>query len=583
MASNSNKVAEIKEAFAPDDKGQFISNLWEETDNQRRVWKSDIAELKKYIFATDTTTTSNSSLPWKNSTTIPKLCQIRDNLHANYMASLFPNDNWLVWNAYDEKDATLDKSKAIEGYMDNKTREGGFHDTVSQLVYDYIDYGNAFAMPAFERRFNMFQGEQVADFIGPTAVRIHPLDIVFNPLATDINKTWKIVRSIKTIGELLALAEDNPDQAFWIDVITKRQEKMQLLSGYKKEDFDKAVQIQVDGFGDYYEYMRTQYVEVLEFYGDYHTPDGVFERKRRITVTDRCHVAQDIEMPTYHGRAPIHHVGWRKRGENLWAMGPLDNLVGMQYRLDHLENAKADAIDLSIQPPLKIIGEVEAFDWGPSAEIHIDENGDVQEVLKNLNSVITAASEMEALEMRMEMYAGAPREAMGMRTPGEKTAFEVQVLDNASSRIFQSKTNQFEMGMLEPLLNDMLMEAQMNMDPVDVVRVMDNDFKAVEFMKITKEDITARGILRPIGARHFAQQANQLQNITQLSTTPIWQQIAPHTSGKELSRFVEDVTDIRGYKIFRPNVAVMEQKETQSLVGQTQENMEVEAQVEVPE
>jgi hypothetical protein len=28
-------------------------------------------------------------------------------------------------------------------------------------------------------------------------------------------------------------------------------------------------------------------------------------------------------------------------------MGPLDNLVGLQYRIDHLENAKADALDLN--------------------------------------------------------------------------------------------------------------------------------------------------------------------------------------------------------------------------------------------
>jgi hypothetical protein len=33
----------------------------------------------------------------------------------------------------------------------------------------------------------------------------------------------------------------------------------------------------------------------------------------------------------------------------------------------------------------------------------------------------------------MEMMAGAPREAMGIRTPGEKTAFEVRAYDSCWS------------------------------------------------------------------------------------------------------------------------------------------------------
>lgn len=578
---SSMKVAEIQSAFSQEDPASWIANLWDNYNNQREGKLQEWSELQKYIFATDTTTTSNQSLPWKNSTTIPKLCQIRDNLHSNYLSSLFPNDNWLTWQAYDSESASKQKAKVITGYMDNKAREGGLRNTISQLLYDYIDYGNAFAMPSFERRYNFIDGEQVPDFIGPTAVRIHPLDIVFNPLAASFDKTFKVVRSVKTIGELLKLAEDNPNQAFWTDVIKKRVERMEVLSGFKKEDFEKAVQISVDGFGNYYEYLQSSYVEVLEFYGDYHTPEGDLVTGRRITITDRAHVAQDIKIPTYSGRPNIYHVGWRNRTNNLWAMGPLDNLVGLQYRLDHLENAKADAFDLAIQPPLKIIGEVEQFDWGPSAEIHIDENGDVQEVLKNLNSVITAASEMEAIEMRMEMYAGAPREAMGIRSPGEKTAFEVQVLDNASSRIFQEKITHFEIEMLEKLLNGMLEETHRNLDMPDVVRVMDSDLNAVEFAKITKADITAKGVLRPIGARHFSQQANQLQNVIGIFSSPIGQLIAPHTSAKELTRFVEDVTDLRGYKIFRPNVGVMEQKETATMMNQAEEDLMVENTVDV--
>ena len=119
-------------------------------------------------------------------------------------------------------------------------------------------------------------------------------------------------------------------------------------------------------------------------------------------------------------------------------MGPLDNLVGLQYRVDHLENLKADALDLTIHPPLKIIGDVEPFTWGPEEVIHIPEDGNVEAMAPNA-AAFQVNNEIAAILNIMEEMAGAPKEAMGFRSPGEKTAFEVQQLQNAASRIFQIK------------------------------------------------------------------------------------------------------------------------------------------------
>jgi hypothetical protein len=257
-------------------------------------------------------------------------------------------------------------------------------------------------------------------------------------------------------------------------------------------------------------------------------------------------------------------------------MGPLENLVGMQYRIDHLENAKADAYDLAVHPPLLIKGEVEAFTWGPGAEVHLDENGEVTELARNVQWVIQADASIDRLEMRMEQYAGAPKEAMGIRTAGEKTAFEVQQLQNAAGRIFQEKITNFEVDFLEKLLNAMLETAKRNMDRNDVVKVLDNDLGVEIFSAITKEDITASGILRPVGARHFAAQATMIQNLTQISNTPIWQQIAPHISTKQLSKIVEDNLNLNRHELMTPFVAIFEQQEQARLSNQAGEDLEVE-------
>ena len=576
------KALDICQLFNRDSIAEYIANTWHVYNSQRfpaiQKWK----EIRNYVFATDTTTTTNKSLPWKNSTTIPKLCQIRDNLHSNYVSALFPNDQWLTWEAYTLDSAVQQKAKAIESYMGNKTRESHFRSEISKILYDFIDYGNAFCTVDFEASYRTVKDKRIPVYVGPRARRISPLDIVFNPLANSFKDSFKIVRTLRNVSELAIMAQDEPDNAYLQKVLKQRDELKKHANAYGIEENDKQEGLLVDGFGNYTDYLRSDCVEFLEFFGDiYSTESGELLKGMHIVVVDRMWVIRNEEMQTWMGGPPIYHVGWRTRPDNLWAMGPLENLVGMQYRIDHLENAKADAMDLAIHPPLVIKGEVEEFDYSPNAEIHIDENGEVTELARNVQWVLQADNSIDRLETRMEQYAGAPREAMGIRTAGEKTKYEVQALENAAGRIFQEKINLFEVELLEPVLNAMLETASRNLSHEDVVRVMDNDLGVTTFMSITKEDITSSGILRPIGARHFAAQAQLVQNLTGLANTPIWQQISPHMSSKQMATLVEDVFGLTRYSLFRPNVAVFEQQETQRLMGQADEDLQVESSIPV--
>lgn len=577
------KPLQINE-FGRQDIAKFIANTWDRYNSQRQEQIERWKEQRNYVFATDTTTTSNKSLPWKNSTTLPKLCQIRDNLHSNYISALFPNDQWLKWEAYTLKDASKEKASTIEAYIGNKCREGGFKRVLSQLLYDYIDYGNAFATADYISEFRTEGDERVAGYVGPIARRISPYDIVFNPLSTSFKDSFKIVRTIRTVGELAIMAEEDPQNVWLQEAIKNRSKICGHMNSYGLDDFHKQEGILIDGFGNMQEYLQSGYVEFLTFYGDTHDAEtGELSKGREIVVVDRMWKIQDRPINSWFGSAPIYHVGWRLRPDNLWAQGPLENLVGMQYRIDHLENAKADAMDLGIHPPLVIKGEVEEFRYGPGEEIHIDENGDVTELARNAQWVLQAENSIDRLEMRMEQFAGAPREAMGIRSAGEKTAFEVQQLQNAASRIFQEKISTFETELLEPLLNAMLEVGRRNLDASDVIRVLDNDLGVTLFMDIKKEDITASGVIRPIGARHFAAQAQLVQNITQLANTPIWQQISPHVSVKSLASLVEDVFGLNRFSLIQPNVAIFEQMETQQVAGQAQEEMMMQQQAPVLE
>lgn len=570
-------VAELKIYVdsVSDDTAKNIAVLWDKWNRERAVKVSQWEELRNYIFATDTSTTTNAFLPWKNSTTTPKLCQIRDNLHANYISALIPNQNWMKWEGGSFDDETKQKTDAITAYMRTKCTESDFRNTLSKLVYDFIDYGNAFAEVEYIRDIHKEKGtdQSITIYEGPIARRISPLDIVFNPVAQTFDETPKIIRKIYTIGELVKLASF-PNGEKWKAAIDKHDLLKKSLGSYSMEDFNKAVAFSVDGFGSYSEYLQSNYVEVLEFRGDYYDCNKQeLYTNQQIIVIDRCILVSSEPIENWLGKTSIVHSGWRYRPDNLWAMGPLDNIVGMQYRIDHLENLKADAMDLAVHPPLKIKGDVDPFDWGPGSQINIVGEGDVDEMGKNMNAVIAADNAIALYENKMEEYAGAPKQAMGIRTPGEKTMYEVQQLQNAAGRIFQEKTTLFEINMVEKLLNLMLECARRNIEAVDIVRSFDNDMGVDIFLEITKEDITARGKLRPIGARHFGEQAQLLQNLGATFASPLGQMIAKHMSAKNLAYLVEDALQIQKYAVVRPNVGLVEQAESTQMAGNLEQGV----------
>ena len=138
----SKKVLEIQGLLKnnPDTLAVNMVSTYRGWRNQLAVKIEEWKEVQKYIFATDTTTTTNQSLPWRNTTTLPKIAQIRDNLHAQYMDALFPNDDWLIWEGDSPEDVQIQKRKKIESYIKNKAIASGIREVISDLLYDYIDY-----------------------------------------------------------------------------------------------------------------------------------------------------------------------------------------------------------------------------------------------------------------------------------------------------------------------------------------------------------------------------------------------------------------------------------------------------------
>ncbi len=571
------KVLElVGDIITPDRKASELSRMYIEQNNMRMPWKKNMEEINRYIYATDTTQTSNSSLPWKNKTTIPKICQISDNLLSNYQLTLAPKDKYVFWLADNEDDNSVRKRNCIQNLARYWMRQPSFKAGVTKSLQDYVHKGNAIAMPYWQDQRVQQDAKTQVGFVGPIWKRLSPLDVVINPTGDDWVSTPKFVRTIMSMGELkdyLNKMSNEENHVAMKNLYDYLKEIRMRARGLYGDWVERDAIYQMDGFGSFQQYLMTNTVEVITFYGDfYNADDDIFEKNRVITFIDRHKIMDDKPNPSFYGYPPIFQAPWRTRVDNLWGMGVLENLIGMQYRLDHMENMKADLMDLSTYPVQKVKGFVEDFVWQPGEKIFTSEDGDV-ELLQPQISIQALVEDINMLMNLMEEMAGAPKEAMGFRSPGEKTKYEVQRLESAASRIFQNKINQFEEMVLEPMLNAMLEMARRNMTSAITIPVTNEEFDIQTFQELSVEDITGSGKIVVRGARHFAEQAEMIQNIQGLAGSPMWQFVQQHFSSVKTAKMYEAIFGLEDYGIVVPYINIAEQADAQRQVQALQEQL----------
>tara|TARA_B110000503_G_scaffold62508_1_gene99001 strand:- start:1422 stop:3155 length:1734 start_codon:yes stop_codon:yes gene_type:complete len=573
------RALDVEYLIGPDQLASEISQRFETWSSFRRTWVNEKKELRNYVYATDTKTTTNNKNGWANSTTTPKITQIYDNLKANYEAALFPRDVNFKFQAGNAEASSTTKASTVQSYMEAKVRQSGFRTTVDRLVDDWVLTGNAFATVDYVREETVLEsGEVLTGYVGPAVVRIPPYDIAFDPTVAEFKNSPKIVRTFKTLGELAVSAETDQYAKETFDKIMHNRSEVGMSGGQT----EKSAGYIADGFSSIENYYESSMVECLTFYGDiFDKSTNKVQVNRLITIIDRAYVISNVPNPSWLGTAPVFHVGWRSRPDNLYGMGPLDNLVGLQYRIDHLENMKADVFDLIASPVLKVKGEVEDFVYAPGAKIILGEEGDVGFLVPDATA-LNADMQIQGLEYKMEEIAGAPRQAMGFRTPGEKTAFEVDSLSQAANRIFNHKAARFEMEFLEPILNAMLEAARREMNTYETVSSLDENTGAILFQEITKEDITSKGTIVPYGARYFAESARRIQTLQQLiGIKANMPDVGVHFSGFTIARIISE--EIKEPGLFGQNVQVEETLETQKIVNDAAVDLEEDQQLKAEE
>lgn len=575
----STDVKSLQKLLAPED--QFVETLvndYTSMKDARARWEAQLAELQSYLDATDTRTTTNNKLPFKNSTTINKISQIRENIVTAYMEHLIPNDKWVQWKALNADANTQEQRSIIEAYVRDKAEKSQLNQVVERLVEDYTVAG-MFAVKTRHVRLTQKDknGTDQLIYQGAVAERINPMDVVYDVSASTLENARKCIRSVFTLGGLKKHVGTQTDSLITqeqFDDLRRRRIEFSNAMAADTNGRRKWNSLAKGGFGDIMNYIQEGTVEVLTFYGDFYDEvEDELLTNYEIVVVDRRFIAKKASMDSWTGSQNIHIGVWGFQSNSLAPMGPLLRIVGLQFKLDKLENQRADIFDKIADPGIVETGDVRRYgvQGAPGFRYEVQEGGSVTYLHPPVDA-LRADFQIQQTMQLMEELAGAPREAIGQRTPGEKTAYEVQLLDSGQSKLFRRKVKKFESEGLTRIIQDYLELGRHNLDAADVVATMNTEYNVEQFTEITRDNLNGLGQVVARGATIFAEKANALQTISGMMNGAVGQQVAPHISSIKLARALERLGDLEAYDIITENVAIQEAKKRQVLAQTAEAN-----------
>jgi hypothetical protein len=554
-----------------------LINLYVDYKSSRSRWEAENDEVSKFVFATDTRSTVQQSAEFKNTTTIPKLAQVRNNIITSYEEHLFPNSDWVQWDAVSQEATLKEKADIVKAYVATKAADSNLKGITSLLVQDWTDRGFCAAEVYFCNEMNEdVEGNKVQGYYGARAKRLNPNDVFYDVLATDLEHATKVVRSVYSLGGLKKLSTENPEvlsvEAF-DRIRTRRHELANALVDANGRETYISKQLHRAGFGDMVEYLLGDKYELLTFYGNFYDEDNdILYDNHRIQVLDRQMILKKEPITSMTGKHNVFLGVWEFREGTLAPIGPLHRIVGLQYKLDKLENQRADKFDQLINPTIVEIGDVEFYGvrGKPGGRYKVEDGGDVKELVES-GIVLQADTQIQFTLALMDELSGNPKESIGQRTPGEKTKFEVQLLDSGQNKMFRNKVKKFEDEVLTPMLQEFLSVGRRNLNQTDLVKVYDAEMDTFTFHQVTRDDLNISGRLRAAGATIFAERANALQNLATLSNTNLMALTNQHWSRIKLAKTIEDLSGLKQYELVFPNIGIQEDEQTKRLAQHSQD------------
>ena len=547
-----------------------IAGYWHEWDSARSSQLDMWSEIDGYIHATDTSSLEGGEF-FDHKTFIPVISEIHEDLIAIIFSTVFPHEDWLGWKGFDAKAIATEKRRKLTSLIKQVHSLNGFSSTFRKVIDDLVRYGNCFTKVAYVNETQQEEDETTSGYIGPKVTRISPYDIVFNPTLQEFDKAPKIIKSLISTGEFKEFVDSLGEESALTEEQLQGLLSRRAGGALDNSDRYKETQYIAAGYGSIDEYYNSGMIELMWFYGDIFDTETFEVHKGRCVV---CVDGNTVVYESYQPKSTIFKGSWKPRPDNLWSQGPLDNLVGINYMINHRENSKNDSIDHFATPDRAYVGDVEEIydEVTGQTKYIMPEGGSVQDITPDA-TVLTYDNQ---IQMHMEMARRAariPQQLTGFRTSGEKTAFEVQNLNDGAFRGFINKAMQFEEDVVEKVVTAEIRVAKENFSTV--ISVLEEDEEGIiSVLEVTEEDLSSNGKLVPFGARRFSRNLQQLAGLQNLTQGPLYQILGKHFNTYDLARVWESLNGFENYEVIKKFAAIDEAMEEQEATMLAQQEME---------
>lgn len=563
-------IASFEDIIELDPMASQIAQRWDEFRTDKHPMEERWQAVYEMLFSSR----FERGMDYQSKAVFPKVTQMSDILRSSIKAAIIPNERFFEFQATDREDSTKMVRDNVYAYAKSKIDTRGFDPLLDDLIMDWCITGNMFATAYVHHEFQDGPSGPELVYSGPAWMRINPEDIVFDP-SMPVSKSWIITRKMAHIGEIARQIEERPDMVEAAQKFETLLDNRSRVQGLSDHDYRTAFRNSVDGLAKSAKSQRDNLdqVEVLEFRGDiWDHNERKLHKGRRIVVWDRQIVAFSSVLDTRgHG---IHHVAYRPRPDNSWGQGPFENMEGMQRFVNSLMNSAADNINFAATPVFEVSGDIEL----PEDEVirpgDVIRSGGRSESTFNIKQFDTNAAQVAAntafqLISLMEEMSSIPREAGGVRSPGEKTAFEVQQLGSAASRMFSEAAKRCEINVIEPLINDCIELARKYGDTLDTIRVLGED-KTVRFLQLDRQSLGRTGRLRVKGARHFAETQQKLASLAQ--GLPVMQAlgVSNHVDDWKAAQMFSELLGIDDFGLLSKHAAIFANSERERMMQTAQ-------------
>ena len=218
-----------------DSLAEIVSRLWVSFYHspEQQEHRREVSEVKRFLYATDTQSTSNSANPHSHTTHRGKLAQIADTLEAHYLDAWFPHADWGQFKPGSVEDNNINTKRLVESYMKDRHELSNFIGTAGRIGRDWIEDGNAFG----EAVWTSDTAGEVDNilrkaYIGPKIRRIDPRRIAYNNDATSFHDSWKVIQAIKTKGDIVKEINDETLPESYREILSKSMQFRNYMATY---------------------------------------------------------------------------------------------------------------------------------------------------------------------------------------------------------------------------------------------------------------------------------------------------------------------------------------------------------------